>query len=279
MDKSDLIPIGRFARLTDLSPRLLRKLDERGLLSPVFVDPDTRYRYYDLRQTRVAGLIHLSRQLGLTMTQMADVVAATEHGDLRAHLERHRVTLAARLAEQTRLLRLLDQELERGERPIAYEIALKEVPAALVMSATGSAPRTHPHDPWSLESALRRVGNKAAAHISRQGGQPDAHPVVLYHTDFERDDEIRFEVCFPVSRPLPDGPAVRCKELPAAPVAFTEFHGGYDTIWNVYVELRAWIAENGHVASGPIRERGIVTEDDTDDPREWVTEMALTLTA
>jgi len=47
-----LISIGRFANLTDLSPRLLRKLDERGLLSPTYVDPDTRYRYYDYGQVR-----------------------------------------------------------------------------------------------------------------------------------------------------------------------------------------------------------------------------------
>ena len=80
MDKSGLIPIGRFAKLTDLSPRLLRRLDERGLLSPVFVDPDTRYRYYDLGQTRVASLVHLGRQLGLTMDQMADLIEASERG-------------------------------------------------------------------------------------------------------------------------------------------------------------------------------------------------------
>ena len=61
MDDDALIPIGRFAKLTDLSPRLLRRLDERGLLSPVRVDPDTRYRYYDIGQIRVAGLIHLGR--------------------------------------------------------------------------------------------------------------------------------------------------------------------------------------------------------------------------
>jgi len=51
MEKDGLIPIGRFARLTDLSPRFLRKLDERGLLSPVHVDPDSRYRYYGPDQT------------------------------------------------------------------------------------------------------------------------------------------------------------------------------------------------------------------------------------
>ena len=59
------------------------------------VDPDTRYRYYDLGQTRVAGLIHLGRQMGLTVDQLADLIAASEAGDLRSHLERHREAVAA----------------------------------------------------------------------------------------------------------------------------------------------------------------------------------------
>ena len=261
-----LIPIGRFAKLTDLSPRLLRRLDERGLLSPLFVDPDTRYRYYDLSQTRVAGLVHLGRQLGLTVDQLADLIAAAERGDLRPHLQQHRDAAAARLEEQGRLLRLLDQEIERGGPLVTYEIALKTVPATLVMSARGSVARTHPHDPWSLESALRRTGASVLAHIARQGAEPEAQPVVLYDTDFARDDEISYEVCFPVARRLPSCPGVTCRELPEELVAYTTFQGPYDTIWNAYVELHAWIAENGHVASGPVRELGVVTELDTRRP-------------
>jgi DNA-binding transcriptional MerR regulator/effector-binding domain-containing protein len=277
MDKSTLMPIGRFAKLTDLSQRLLRRLDERGLLSPVYVDPDTRYRYYDLSQTRTAGLVHLCRQLDLPTDEIAEVVAARAHGDLHAQLERHRDRLALRLAEQTRLLRLLEQELERGELLMTYEIALKEVPATLVVSALGSMPRAHPHDPWSLESALRRAGSTVLGHIARQGERPVAHPIVLYDTDFARDDEISFEVCFPVARRLPPGPGIACRELPEELVAFTTFTGAYDTIWNAYVELHAWIVENGYVASGPVREVGVVTDLDTDDARQWVTELAVPL--
>ncbi len=277
MDKDGLIPIGRFANLTDLSPRLLRRLDERGLLSPVLVDPDTRYRYYDIRQTRVAGLIHLGRQLGLTMDQMADLIAASVQGDLRRHLQRHRDDVARKLAQQSRLLRLLDQELEREEPLVTFDIALKEVPATLVMSTSGSIPRTHPHDPWSLESALRRTGAKVMVHMARHGEEPGPHPVILYTVDMEKDDEISFEVCFPVARRLPGRPGVQCKELPAARVAFTTFRGPYDTIWNAYVELHAWIADHGHTASGPVRELGVVTDEDTDDPRQWITELAVPL--
>ena len=275
MDKDGLIPIGRFARLTDLSPRFLRKLDERGLLSPVLVDPDSRYRYYSHEQTRAAALIHLGRQIGLTMDQMADLLAATEEGDLRSHLERYREVVAAQLAEKSRLLRLLDRELARGEGLLRFEVTLKEQPAVLVMSAAGSAPRTHPHDPWALEAALRRVGAAAALQIARQGEEPDAHGIILYHSDFSTDDEISFEVCIPVPRPLPGCPGVECKELPAARAASLTFTGPYDIIWNAHAELAAWVGDHGYTQAGPVRETGIVEEGDTDDPQEWVTELSL----
>jgi DNA-binding transcriptional MerR regulator len=275
MDKDRLIPIGRFAKLTDLSPRLLRRLDERGLLSPVFVDPDNRYRYYDMSQTRMAGLIHLGRQMGLTVDQLADLIAAAETGDLRSHLERHREAVAARLAEQSRLLRLLDRELERGDGLMRYDVSVKEVPEVLVMRAAGSVRRTHPHDPWALEAALRRTGARAAVQIARQGEEPDAHGIILYHTDLSQDDDITFEVCIPIPHRLPGGPGVECRELPATRVAFITFRGPYDTIWNAHTELVAWVADQGYAPAGPVREIGIVEVSDTDDPQEWVTELAL----
>ena len=275
MDKDGLIPIGRFAKLTDLAPRYLRKLDERGLLRPVYVDEDSKYRYYSREQTRLAGLMHLGRQLGMTVDQMDELVAAFDRGELRPYLKQQRADVAARLAEQSRLLRLLDLEIERDGLPLTYEIALKDVPAQLVMSSAGSIPRGHPHDPWALESALRRTGARASVHIAHHGQTPDPHPVILYEGDLAEADEHRFEVCFPVPSRLPDGPGVTCKELPAARVAFTTFLGPYDTIWNGYVELLAWVADRGYRIAGPLREMGIVAEEDDADPRDWVTELAV----
>ena len=275
MDKDGLIPIGRFAKLTDLSPRFLRKLDERGLLSPVRVDPDSRYRYYAPDQTRLASLLHLARQLGMTVDQLDDVVAAYESDRLRPYLERQRAAVKSKLAEYGRLLRLLDVELERGGRPFVYDVALKDQPALLVMSAAGSVPRVHPHDPWALEGALRRVGAHVAAHLAHHGQTPDRHPVILYDTDLSRDDEFSFEVCFPVAAPLPEGEGVGCKELPAARVAFTTFLGPYDTIWNAHVELQAWVVEHGYTVTGPARETGLVAVEDDADPRVWVTELSV----
>jgi DNA-binding transcriptional MerR regulator/effector-binding domain-containing protein len=275
MDKDGLISIGRFARLTDLSPRFLRKLDERGLLSPVYVDPDSRYRYYSPGQTRLAGLVHLARQLGMTIDQLDQVVGAYDSGELRPYLERQRASVEARMAGDTRLLRLLELELERGGRPLVYEVALKDQPALLVMSGSGSVRRTHPHDAWALEAALRRVGTLVGTHLARHGQTPARHPVILYDTDLSRDETFAFEVCFPVAAPVPETADVVCRELPAARVAFTTFMGPYDTIWNAHVELQAWVIEHGYQATGPLREKAIVGEEDDADPRAWVTELSV----
>jgi DNA-binding transcriptional MerR regulator len=275
MDKKGLIPIGRFARLTDLSPRFLRKLDERALLSPVHVDPDSRYRYYAPDQVRLASLLHLARQLGMTVDQLGDVVSAYRSGRLRPYLELQRAAVETRLAEQGRLLRLLDLELERGGRPLAYDVALKDKPGLLVMSAAGSVPRVHPHDPWALEDALRHTGARAAAHLAHLGETPDRHPVILYGMDLSRDDEFTFEVCFPIAAPLSEGEGIVCKELPAARVAYTTFLGPYDTIWNAHVELQAWVMEHGYKATGPLRETGLVAAEDGADTRDWVTELSV----
>ena len=114
---SQLISIGRFAFLVDLSPKTLRQLDERGLLTPAYVDPDTRYRYYDYGQLRRASLIHLCRQLRVPLSQVGALVAAGDPAAIRRHLEHHRAKLAADLAERNRLLELVDQELAPSGPP------------------------------------------------------------------------------------------------------------------------------------------------------------------
>ena len=277
MDSGRLIAIGRFARLTDLSPRLLRKLDERGILRPAHVDPDTGYRSYEAGQARVAGLVHLGRQLDLTLAEIARLVAAEDDDDLRRQLVEHRRRLAARLEEQKLVLRVLDQELARDRRLLASDIAVRREPATLVVSAHGSFKRTHPHDPWALEAALHETGDRAAAHLTSQGREPHPHPIIVYHSDLGAEDAMEFDVCFPVDGVVPDGQGVRCTELPATLLASTIFLGAYDTIWSAYLSLRAWVAEQGHVEAGEMRERGVVDERDTADTSRWATEIALTL--
>ncbi len=269
----DLISIGRFARLTDLSPRLLRKLDERRLFSPAHVDPETHYRYYDHSQLRQANLIRLGRQLQLPLGEISRIAASGDDAALRSLLERHRSRIAQRLSEQTRSLALLEQELARSARPLAYECVVEDVPAQLVAGCRGSVVRSHPHDPWDLEDALLRTGEVVLSWLRAHGMEVAERPVILYYTDLAEDDEMRFEVCVSIAAVVPAGDGVRCRELPAVRVASTVHRGSYDTIWNAYTELAAWVADEGLEITGPSREVGLVHAGDTPDPNLWVTEI------
>lgn len=48
--KEDLLPIGKMAALNRVTVSTLRLYDEKGLLKPRYIDPQTGYRYYDINQ-------------------------------------------------------------------------------------------------------------------------------------------------------------------------------------------------------------------------------------
>jgi PPM family protein phosphatase len=57
--RDNLLPIGTFASRTYLSVKALRLYAQLGLLVPVYVDPDSGYRYYHADQLQRARLIRL----------------------------------------------------------------------------------------------------------------------------------------------------------------------------------------------------------------------------
>jgi protein phosphatase len=84
MDKGplvqDLMPIGRFAQASRLSPKALRLYDELGLLPPSYIDEHSGYRYYVEAQLEQASSLagcgsSRLRQLGMPLERIAYVLA------------------------------------------------------------------------------------------------------------------------------------------------------------------------------------------------------------
>ena len=64
MDKNTLIPIGEMAKANNVSIATLRLYGEMRLIKPVYIDPQTNYRYYDVNQTSRLDLIRYMRDMG-----------------------------------------------------------------------------------------------------------------------------------------------------------------------------------------------------------------------
>lgn len=67
--------IGDFARLGQVSVRMLRHYDAIGLLTPASVDASSSYRSYSPEQLSVLNRIVALKDLGLTLEQVGQVLA------------------------------------------------------------------------------------------------------------------------------------------------------------------------------------------------------------
>ena len=63
--------IGDFAKACGTSISVLRHYDRLGLLSPVYVDRFTEYRYYDISQAAVYKRIKMLKNAGFSLSEIA----------------------------------------------------------------------------------------------------------------------------------------------------------------------------------------------------------------
>ena len=110
----ELIPIGRFARLTGLSIGALRHYHELGLLEPARVDSASGYRSFAPTQLEEARLIGRLRDLDLALPDVRAVLGADADGRARL-LAAHRARLQALLARTPRQIHWLNQAIDHEE--------------------------------------------------------------------------------------------------------------------------------------------------------------------
>jgi DNA-binding transcriptional MerR regulator len=93
-----MFTIGEFARLGDISIRMLRHYDEIGLLTPASVDPVTGYRSYVIAQLRDLNRIVALRELGFSLAETGQLLSGITAGELRGMLLLRQAELERQLA-------------------------------------------------------------------------------------------------------------------------------------------------------------------------------------
>jgi DNA-binding transcriptional MerR regulator len=106
--RPDLISIGRFARLSRLTPRQLRYYHALGLLLPATVDPDSGYRYYASTQQALAELIALLRSVDMPVSEIQSLLSDRSPANIRAVFDRLRLRIEERLTHAQDILDRLD---------------------------------------------------------------------------------------------------------------------------------------------------------------------------
>jgi effector-binding domain-containing protein len=263
----NLLPIGRFSKMTRLSVKALRHYDELGLLVPAIVDPSSGYRYYAYSQANRAEAVRILRGLDMPLEQIRELLESEDPEVIRKHLEQHRASLQERRERHDRMLSFIEGLIERKEGVMPYEVQVKEVAAQWV--ATVRRRTSMPAIGKDIAEAFAEVGEA----VGRSGVAMTGPPFLIMHDVIDEETDGEIELAFPVATPLAAAGVVRCEELPATTVAWTLHRGPYDEVGPAYHTITGWIQEHGHEVAGPPREVYLSDPGETPNPADYLTEV------
>lgn len=257
MDARNLLSIGEFAGLTHLSVKALRHYDDQGLVSPVHVDPLTRYRYYSLEQRERAALIGVLRSMDVPLhvvrtiidgAQTPDEAVAAFHewwdAQERRHAERRGIEryVTSRLRHQGVLMNVLTRTVP--SRHLAFkakELYQPELDAFIMDSFVEL------FDYASAHPGLRPIATT-----------PEWPTYAIFHGTVSADQSALVEVCIVVNDDAPAEGDIRVRVEPEhleAYVELTKSQLGYPEILDAYSAASDWVSLHGDVLEAmPSRE-------------------------
>jgi DNA-binding transcriptional MerR regulator len=260
-----LLTIGDFSRMTHLSIKALRHYHDVGLLEPAEIDRSSGYRFYDADQVPIAQVIRRFRDLGMPVDQVKSVLDApdvdTRNQVIVAHLERMEDQLQQTQATVASLRAVLEAPLHPA--PVVY----RSVPAAWSLAVRERVEAAAMFDWWTgAFGDLRKILDESGAQ--RAGPDGCLYPNEMF--EFEEGEMVAF---VPVTTPAAGSGRVQAYQLPPVELAIMMHPGSYDELDQTYGALGTHVAERAIGVEGPIRELYLVGPFDSEDEREWRTEL------
>ncbi len=257
----ELLRIGDFSQLAQVTVPTLRHYNELGLLEPARVDPFTEYRYYSLDQLPRLHRILALKDLGFALDQIKILLSDELPPErLRLFLETRRTEIAQQVqSEQARLARVEArlQQIEGASAARSFEVALKSIPAQTVLAYRHEV-ATLADMPESRHRAFKQL----YALLSKIGLRDPGPEIVYYDNDGWTDEHINMHVGVSISPKqgkaldalIVATAGLQITHLPTEPAATITHHGPWWDIPESISALFRWIAGNGYVSTGPIRE-------------------------
>ncbi|WP_053202321.1 MerR family transcriptional regulator [Jiangella muralis] len=260
----ELLPIGRFSRLTWLSIKALRVYDDTGLLRPAYVDADTGYRYYAPEQAATARVIGTLRSLDMPLSSIREVLAESDPDRVRDLLDDYRQVLERRIDRHRHMLDRVETFIRKGA-VMAYQISTRDTAPADVLGTT------YPATIDSLAETTTVAYHRLYAAIQEAGGRPDGPPRLVYLE--LADDTWTIEACVPVAglAAAPDGFSLH--RAPGGLAAVTRHTGPYEELGLAYREVEAWIGAQGLSFGGAPYDVYLNDPTQVSDPAKLETEI------
>lgn len=157
MEDKKLFQIGDVARMFHISTGSLRHYEQAGLLKPEYIDQDTGYRYYSVRQFEILNTIRYLRALDMPLEQIDDFLKNRDIDVIEDKLMKQKELVARKQRELEIIEQKIDHRLDQLRDAMNSEldvIQLKKVSSCRIVWLKDSL---RPKSCLDLEYAIRRL--------------------------------------------------------------------------------------------------------------------------
>lgn len=262
--------IGDVAKMFHVSVGSLRHYEQAGLLKPEYIDPDTGYRYYSVRQFEVLNTIRYLRVLDMPLNQIGDFLRNREIDVMEDKLLKQKELVAQKQRELAAIERKIDHRLQQLKDARSSErnvIRLKKAPACRVVWLRDSL---SPQSYLDLEYAIRRLEEnqrESLAFLGKVG-------VGISKENLLAEKFAQYDSVFLVldEEDLYEG---EVEEHPEELCVSLYFCGSHREAGVYYEKLMKYIKKHKLEITGFSREITLIDYGMTDDTEKFVTEIRI----
>lgn len=259
--------IGEFSKMGKTTIKTLHHYDRIGLLHPEAVDGATGYRLYTTRQLAELHRIQSLRQAGLSVEEVAAILAGADAQPIlarrRDEIERELATRQDRLA---RIAFMIDNQ-EKGYC-MDYQATIKELPSCAVFSKVMTVPDYSAY--FEVVPALGRAVK--AANPDLKCATPE-YCFIEYLDGEYKEHDITMKYSEAVESFGVETDGIVFEEVPAATVVSVMHRGSYADLPSAYAFAMEWVEQNGYRVAGLFRESYIEGVWSGATESDWLTEI------
>lgn len=259
-----MLTIGEFSRICFVTKKTLRYYDEIGLLRPEHI-AENGYRYYTANQLHTMLLISRLKSYGLSLPEIAFVLANPDTDLLVEKLLEKRKYMKEELDHTHRILAQLEEDVEklkRGMDLMEQNIIVKTV-------------ELEPQKIFSIRKEIsikefEELFAEVYQQMTQEKLQPTGGPMAFYHCADFNPESSDIEVAIPIDGG--EGKGVRTQE--GGLHCFATLVGPYqsEAFTTIYAVLAQWIEDNGYRINGAPFDKYVQGGEGV-PPEEYVTEI------
>lgn len=268
--KEDLLSITELAKLRKVTSETLRYYDRIGLIIPDYVDPQTRFRYYSIRQYEKLGTIKELRQLGMSIEDIQAYFSQRNLAKSRQMLVHHQELLEQEIREKQLLNETLQRKLrfleELDPPPQVNTVLARFFPERymITLEEPAGGPREHAFAFTKLEWYLNetapilasdRVGVYADERLLQESKDYIPSVPMLFVEDEAIESKYK-------------------RSIPAGTYLCLNYHqGGLEQYHPSFELLKTYMREQGLTVDGKIFQFYKIDVTLTNDPKETLMEV------